>query len=613
MSPKASERDTSKVLLHDCRNESGVSWGGTMLFSNNVDIITCWTPDDIEGAFADIDSALAQGFHIAGGFCYELGYHLEPSLSALMPLTDIPLFQVGVFRAPDNPSWSVNLKEVDKPSSYSRSSAGIRVSQDIDAYRSRAETIKAYIAAGDIYQANYTFPLRFTTQLSVWDLYDAVLPFQPVPFGAVVDLPDLTAASFSPELFFRKTANLVEACPMKGTAPRGHTPEEDADNVAFLQSDEKNRAENLMIVDLIRNDLGRLAEIGSVSVEKSFQVDTFDTLHQMTSTVTASIKRGVGLPDVFRSMFPCGSVTGAPKIRAMEIIAEQEKNPRGLYCGAIGHITPERDMCFSVPIRTVTFDGYGGAVLRIGSGIVADSQVESEYDECLLKASFLSRALALDLNSEVSAVGLIETMRAVDGEIPLLQAHLTRLNKSAIALGIDIDLPPIKRALLAEANKMTGETRIRVQVDPGREPEVSAMRLTNLPDNPVVIPAIQTLSSKDPLRSHKSTERAVYEKEQMRLKEVPGAIDALFFNENGLLCEGAITNVFIESDGQIKTPSLPCGVLPGVMRAQLLEEWGAIEVEITRDELLRATRVIVCNAVRGPVDVRLMGFDDDPA
>lgn len=576
-----------------------------MLFSEPVEIITCWSPKEIIEAFAAIDAALDQGFHVAGGFCYELGYHLEPFLSDIAPDFSGPLFQVGVYGVPNR---ALPDEGGIQESSFSRHSA-IHASLDGEAYGMCVKTIKEYILAGDIYQANFTFPLRFAQDANVWSLYQSVLPHQNVPFGAVIDLPDLEAASFSPELFFRKIGNRVEARPMKGTAPRGESWEEDEANKTFLQSDAKNRAENLMIVDLIRNDLGRLAELGTVSVDNGFHVETYETLHQMTSTVSASIKPDTETLDIFRALFPCGSVTGAPKIRAMEVIAEQEIDPRGLYCGAIGYITPERDMCFSVPIRTVSLDGFGGATLNVGSGVVADSAIEDEYQECLLKARFLTRALARGINSENPSVGLIETMRAVDGNVPLLQAHLTRLNRSAIALGLDVDVRKVKAALLSGISDSTGEIRLRLQLEPDGSMSITSSPLASLPPDPVVIPAEQKLDSGDPLRRHKSTQRDIYDEERKRLVEVDGAIDVIFFNEKGHLCEGAITNVFVEVDGTMMTPPLSSGVLPGVMRAKLIDEWNVVEKETTRDDLLRASRVIVSNAVRGPVAVRLAGFD----
>jgi len=226
-----------------------------------------------------------------------------------------------------------------------------------------------------------------------WSLYARLMVHQRVAYGGVFDLPELQVATLSPELFFRRRGERLESRPMKGTMARGATASEDSEAVRRLRSDPKNRAENLMIVDLIRNDIGRMARIGSVEVPRAFEVETFETLHQMVSTVTGIVPRDLPLLDILRHLFPCGSVTGAPKIRAMEIIAELEDGPRGIYTGALGFVTPEREMCFSVPIRTIALR-EGEAIMGVGSGVVADSDPAAEYEECLLKAQFLRRGLA---------------------------------------------------------------------------------------------------------------------------------------------------------------------------------------------------------------------------
>lgn len=606
-------RPDATVLLHDCLHDDDVPGGGSILFSGAERIITCRHADGIDQAFSRIEQALDDGFFIAGGFCYELGHYLEPRLAKSGKEVDGPLFQLGVFRE------AIRLSRTDVNAILGQRGPlvgpvtgpadPVRITESQAVYGANVAAIKDYIFAGDIYQANYTFPLQFAQQNDIWRFYEQVVPYQNVPFGAVLDLPDMKSTSFSPELFFRKTGTKLESRPMKGTAQRGATPEEDAGLIEFLRTDEKNRAENLMIVDLIRNDLGRLAEIGSVSVRDAFQVETYATLHQMTSTVEARIRPDIKLIDIFRYMFPCGSVTGAPKIRAMEIIAELEDNPRGLYTGAIGYVTPTRDMCFSVPIRTVCFDEHNLATVGIGSGIVADSIATAEYDECLLKADFLANALKAEVVYRIPSAGLIETMRAVDGGVPLLEAHMARLMRSAKALGIDADEIAVRRALEGGVKGTTGETRLRLQLESDGQFTLTSAPLSPLPDDLVIILAGVRLNSQDPLRGHKSTRRRHYDTERKRLADVPGGYDVVFLNERGEVCEGGISNIFLELDGAMVTPALSSGVLPGVMRAKLIEDWNATERIVTTDDLKRASRVFMSNAVRGPVEVRLLGRD----
>lgn len=609
MKSNVSNAAGATVLLHDSLQGHDVPGGGSIVFSDVDEIITCRDASEIEQAFSEIEEALDRGCHVAGGFCYELGYYLEPHLLRKRRDLDGPLFQVGVFRDAKRME-SADLDTIlHQRERCVCADSHLSIIESEAAYGANIAVIKDFIFAGDIYQANYTFPLRFSLQGGIWDFYRQVIPYQNVAFGAVLDLPDIKCASFSPELFFRKTGSRIEARPMKGTTPRGATPDEDARAIDFLRSDEKNRAENLMIVDLIRNDLGRLAEIGSVTVRDAFHVETYETLHQMTSTIEADIRPGISLMDIFRNMFPCGSVTGAPKIRAMEIISDLEAYPRGLYTGAIGYITPTRDMCFSVPIRTVCFDRHNGATIGVGSGVVADSVDADEYDECLLKARFLVKALHADLVYRMPQVGLIETMRAVEGDIPLLDAHMARLINSTKIFGIGTDEAAMRAALCDEVQDTSGEIRLRLQLENDGSFAVTAAPLVPLPDDPVVIPASRRLNSRDPLRSHKSTLRSIYDDERARLKGVVGGYDVLFLNERGDVCEGGITNIFVELDGKMMTPPLSCGVLPGVMRAKLIEEWGCEERILTVDDLKRSSRIILSNAVRGAVEVRLCGFD----
>ncbi len=356
--------------------------GGALLFEHMREKITAFTLEEVAPALASMQAASEAGFHLAGILAYECGYAFEPRLQKLLPeRSRQPLLQFGVFDAPRlaGPSVQELAAVTDLLPSWGFSD-----------YRKRFDACRDYIVAGDVYQINLTFPFTGRYEGAPLDLYRLLRARQPVELGGVVALGDRTVISLSPERFFSKRGRKIFARPMKGTAPRGADPEQDAAFALALARDEKNRAENLMIVDLLRNDLSRLSEIGSVRVTDLYTVATFPTLHQMTSGVEAILRQNLTFAEIFAGLFPCGSVTGAPKIRAMEIIAEQERFARENYCGAVGHIAPNGDMRFNVAIRTVTLDGRGWLACPVGSAIVADSQPREEYEECLLKARFLT-------------------------------------------------------------------------------------------------------------------------------------------------------------------------------------------------------------------------------
>lgn len=331
-------------------------------------------------ALAGLEAAQAEGYWLAGYCSYELGYALEPRLTGLIPQRRrLPLICFGVYDAPQQGALAGG------EAGFGRFVPGWSRTK----YRRAFERVHALIRAGDIYQANLTFPLHATAQGGAQALYAALTARQPVGFGALVEqdgLPDLLCRS--PELFFRTDgAGRVETMPMKGTQPRGRDAAEDARRRAFLESDIKNRAENLMIVDLLRNDLSRVSLPGSVRVPRLYHVETYETLHQMVSQVVAQLQPGAGVGDILRALYPCGSITGAPKIRAMEVIRALEMGARDIYCGSIGWVAPDGRAGFNVAIRTVLLE-RGQARLNVGGGVVYDSDADSEYDEALWKARF---------------------------------------------------------------------------------------------------------------------------------------------------------------------------------------------------------------------------------
>ncbi len=355
--------------------------GSACSFARAGRLIVARTPEEVPEALAALDAARADGSWVAGYASYELGYVLEPKLAPLLPADRrLPLLQFGVYDWP-------SIADALGPGEAALD--GFTPGWDAGRYAGGFRTVHDYICAGDIYQANLTFPIALSVTGTPAALYHALDRIQPVRFGAMVEQDGLpTILSRSPELFFRTdTRGRIETRPMKGTMPRSDDAAEDARHRFFLQTDEKNRAENLMIVDLLRNDLSRISQPGSVTVPELFSVETYETVHQMTSLITGQMVDGTGLGDIFRALFPCGSITGAPKVRAMEILRELEPDPREIYCGTIGWAAPDGRSEFNVAIRTLMVED-GRATLNVGGGLVYDSTAESEYEEALWKARF---------------------------------------------------------------------------------------------------------------------------------------------------------------------------------------------------------------------------------
>jgi para-aminobenzoate synthetase/4-amino-4-deoxychorismate lyase len=362
-----------------------------LLFERPERILTAHRRAEVPEVLAAAEAATRTGRFVAGFVGYEAGYAFEPahfSEGETHAADPLPLVGLGVYEKPQRIE-AAGLEDALAEAGAPPRIQDLRFTLGRATYHERVAQVKDAIRAGEVYQINLTAPVRF--RLAGGDalaLYRRMRRRQPVPYGAWLNVGgEQHVLSASPELFFRRRGRRVWTRPMKGTAPRGNTPAEDERLRRALAADEKNRAENLMIVDLLRNDLSVCCEAGSVRAGRLFEVETYDTVSQMTSTVEGRLKPSAGLADLFRALFPCGSVTGAPKLRAMRHIRRLEDAPRGVYCGAVGFAGPE-EAAFSVPIRTVALDGNDGR-MGIGSGIVWDSDTEDEYEECLLKARFL--------------------------------------------------------------------------------------------------------------------------------------------------------------------------------------------------------------------------------
>lgn len=622
--PPADETRSGESRSDESRPDE--SW--TRLFTAPQHVCAAWHPDEVPALFKEIERAVAAGHCAAGFFSYECGVAFEPKakareigerpLASLAPLVWLGIYdrayvfdhETGEFKDELPENLKAALKQADTTHEASQPaaslSAGFALSET--EYARRIAAIHEWIRAGDIYQLNFTAPLRLEIAETAAALYQRLRAQQPAQYGAFVHWQHgRHILSFSPELFFRidgATANegrRIVTRPMKGTAPRGRATQEDREIADWLRNDAKNRSENLMIVDLIRNDLGRVARFGTVRAENLFAVQRLPTLWQMTSTVEAELRSDVGFESIFRALFPSGSVTGAPKVRAMQLIAELEGAPRGVYTGSIGFFSP-RQTVFNVAIRTLELEGARGTMdgtMGIGSGIVIDSEPAAEYRECLLKAEFLTRAA----RSQPGDFALIETM-LWDGCYPLLSLHLNRLADSAEYFDFLCQRDEVKAALEEHARAFGDAAPRRVRLllaSDGTAQIADELLSTQSPSDaiPRVGIAATRTDSADAFLYHKTTNRRVYA-EMFNAASRGGFADVLFFNQLGELTEGAISNVFVEKNGRWFTSPVKCGLLPGVYRRHLLATRPEIEERVlTEDDLRSADAVYLVNAVRG--------------
>ncbi|HEU0301525.1 MAG TPA: aminodeoxychorismate synthase component I [Longimicrobium sp.] len=539
--------------------------------------------EEVAEVIRQVEAAVAGGVHAAGFVAYEAAPAFDAAFATHPPDPRLPLAWFALYASRDDADpafsadggdaeigeWSIDVTEAE--------------------YRERVERIRALIAAGDTYQANFTVRLRAPFRGEPAALYERLCLAQRSAFCAYLDLGGgMTVVSASPELFFRADGRELELRPMKGTRPRGRWPQEDRALAAELAQSAKDRAENLMIVDLLRNDAGRVAEFGSVRVERLYEVERYETVHQLTSTIRARLRADAGLLDVFRALFPCGSVTGAPKVRTMEIIRELETGPRGVYCGAIGFASPG-EAVFSVGIRTLLIDAAAGrAELGVGSGITWDSAAGAEYRECWDKAAFVRRAPA-DFR-------LLETMLwEPDAGWLLLDGHLRRLADSAEYFGYAFDRDDAVRRLDAASQSFDAPMRVRLLLDRDGSMEIESAPHHSSAEPARIAIAPEPVDSGDPLLYHKTTRRTEYER---RAAARPDCDDVLLVNERGELTESTIANLVVRLDGALWTPPLECGLLPGVFRAHLRERGEIRERILHPADLQRAEETWLVNSVR---------------
>ena len=595
------EQTPGTVLLETSRPGASTL---SRVFAHPIRVLEARTLADVADLFPQIEDAVQRGHFAAGFFAYGCGAFFEPR-AALRPSRENELLAwfgiyersccfdhtTGRFLDGEPADLHPGLQSLADPSPL------VSLGIDEQQFTTRIEQIHEWIRAGDVYQLNFTFPVHVKTESRPAALYARLRTAQPVDYGAFLHCREgRHILSLSPELFFRVQQEggrrRITTQPMKGTARRGRTTSEDREIADRLASDPKNCAENVMIVDLIRNDLGRICAFGSVHVEKLFDVERYPTLWQMTSTVTGELRPDTGYEQIFRALFPCGSITGAPKIRAMQLLAQIEDNPRGIYTGAIGFFSREQTV-FNVAIRTLVLEA-GEATMGVGGGIVIDSRPEAEFRECRLKAEFLTRT--------AEPFSLIETM-LWDGRYPLIELHLDRLADSADYFGFQCDNGAVRSALLAEASLFPGPRprKVRLLLDSDGTTHIESEPIADLSshDTPRVCIAPERTDPGDRFLFHKTTNRTLYNAAFAAASRA-GFADILFFNTRGELTEGAISNVLIEKDRRWYTPPVSCGVLPGVYRRHLLEtRVDLAEKILALDDVKNADAVYLCNAVRG--------------
>jgi para-aminobenzoate synthetase / 4-amino-4-deoxychorismate lyase len=547
--------------------------------------IDAHSPDQVAPAIEAIEVAVRGGAHAAGFIAYEASPAFEPKLGVRPPRADLPLLWFGLF---DERVEAEPLKPPD-PDAAEGVVSSLSASLEYSEYAHDIDRILEWIAAGDTYQVNHTFRLHGDYTGSDTSLYRRICTTQRAGYCALLRLPRISIISASPELFFRLEADRLEMRPMKGTRRRGRWSAEDDALADELLASQKERAENLMIVDLLRNDAGRVARFGSVHVPDLFRVERYPTVHQMTSTVTARLRPGTSLLDVLRAVFPSGSVTGAPKIRTSQIIAELEPSPRGVYTGAIGFISPGETV-FSVAIRTLTLDRPSGRLeMGVGSGITSDSTAPAEYAECMQKAAFVHHG--------ARPFRLLTSLRYEPGKgYLLLEAHLARLSASAVYFGYRFDAEAAQAELEAAAARLDGPLyKVRLLVDRCGDTEVETLAI---PTGPTIVRlgiASGPVDENDPFLYHKTTQRDNY---TTRLATRPDCDDVVLLNGRGELACCTTGNLVLARDGERLTPPLDAGVLAGIFREHLLRRGEIREHTLRPADLARAERVWIINSVR---------------
>jgi para-aminobenzoate synthetase/4-amino-4-deoxychorismate lyase len=582
----------NSVVIHDARQRQ---W---LYFQDPKRIVSAHRIEEVIPALNAIEEHIARDSLYAAGF---IAYEAAPAFDSALAVKEdgaFPLLWFGLYGKPDEVSLP--------PEQMSRRDHPLLWQPSVrrNAYEKAIERIKHYIEAGDTYQVNFTFRLRSSFRGDPWPFFVELARAQDASYSAFVNTEEWIVCSASPELFFELDDNELISRPMKGTAPRGLMQHDDRKQVEWLYHSEKDRAENVMIVDMVRNDMGRIAETGSVSWDNLYEVEKYPTVWQMTSTVKANTE--AGLCEILKALFPPASITGAPKPRTMEIIAELEHTPRRIYTGTVGFWTPDRTAQFNVAIRTVLIDkAHGEAEYGVGGGIVWDSVDQMEFEECQTKARILTQW--------VPDFALLESILWTPEEgYFLLPYHLERLQDSAAYFSLSADMDVIRNKLDSFANtlpKTAHKVRLLVTKDGGIT--LQSETLAESLGDAAVCPqrcclAPEPVDSSNPFLYHKTTNRQIYDQ---ALASCPEHADCILWNERGEVTESCIANVVVDLDGELYTPPVHCGLLPGTYRAYLLEQGKVKERVIRIDDLVKSRHIYLISSVRKEREVVVDSLD----
>ncbi|WP_066304622.1 aminodeoxychorismate synthase component I [Bacillus sp. FJAT-29814] len=556
-------------------------------FQSPIEVIEANKIDEVLPCFQLVQDAVDNGYYAAGFLSYESAPAFD-SAYKVKAGGKMPLLWFGIFQEPIHQAFG------SKDSMYTLTEW--KPSVTMDEYKQAITGIKHAIERGDTYQTNYTIRLNSSFQGDELAFFEKLIAAQASNYCAYINTGDYSILSASPELFFHLKDDTITTRPMKGTVKRGKTLAEDEAIADWLYHSEKNRAENLMIVDLLRNDLGMIAEPGTVSVPKLFEIEHYPTVHQMTSTITAQVSSDIKLVDIFRALFPCGSITGAPKISTMNIISELESAPREVYCGAIGYITPDKEAIFNVPIRTVLIDQASGqATYGVGGGITWDSTTEGEYAEILAKARLLEENRV--------EFQLLESLLWDNGSYFLLKEHLNRLNSSAKYFGFSLVMDDVHQALNNfSATLVKGQYKVRLLLSKNGEIIVEGSPITKQESAVKAVLADKPVDKENLFLYHKTTNRDIYT--QFQRKKPADAFDVLLWNQDGELTEFTNGNLVVEMEGQLWTPPISTGLLAGTYRDWLLNSGEIREKTLTLEDLEKATKIWFINSVRKWLEVQ---------
>ncbi|UOG41638.1 aminodeoxychorismate synthase component I [Leptospira noguchii] len=560
---------------------------GKIIFRNPIKTIEVYHFDTLLTSLNEINAYIKQGYYVAGFISYEAGYFFS-NMNWKENDTVLPLLYFAVFQNPEK------FSEIETGPSQNY---GFYISSipNRKMYFENLDTIRTKLYQGEIYQINYTDKIFFDFEGDILSFYKALSERQPVPYGSWIRTYNWDILSFSPELFFEKKEKTLITKPMKGTYPRGKSTKEDKKNAQALINSEKEKAENLMITDLMRNDLGKISKKGSVQVQNLFSVEKYKTIFQMTSTIQSELSDSIEWKDIFKELFPGGSITGAPKLRAMQLIRELEK-PRGIYTGAIGVIQPNQNAVFSIGIRTLELK-KGKGNIGIGSGITWDSDPEKEWFEILEKAKFFTEAS--------NKFSLFETILYKNGIFYFQKEHLQRIKNSAKKFGF----PFSEQEWISCLKKVStncpsfGSYRVKISLNSFGKFTYEFQILENFQKKGTLVVCNVLIDSSSEFRKHKTNLREIYDREGKRSREA-GHLDILFLNEKKEITEGSISNIFVKIGDSYFTPPTSSGLLPGIFRNRLLKRKGFYEKTFSLEDLFRSDSVFLCNSLRGILRVK---------